>query len=217
MNHRMFIVFEGVDGSGKSTQIGEVEKAIRDWNKYQDIVLTREPTYKAIEVIKKLNEDTDPKKDASRMSNLFDNDRKVHYNNEILPDLLKNRVVICDRYSMSTLAYQSTQGRQMQELIHAHIKVRIGVPDITFYMALSTQQAMERISKRGKKREKFEQFKFIEELVNRHEFIYNQSLEENSISRLLGNVVRIDASREMGEVTKSILVELEPIYKEHTK
>src|SRR3989344_1148847 len=217
MNHRMFIVFEGVDGSGKSTQIGEVEKAIRDWNKYQDIVLTREPTYKAIEVIKKLNEDTDPKKDASRMSNLFVNDRKVHYNNEILPDLLKNRVVICDRYSMSTLAYQSTQGRQMQELIHAHIKVRIGVPDISFYMALSTQQAMERISKRGKKREKFEQFKFIEELVNRHEFIYNQSLEENSISRLLGNVVRIDASREMGEVTKSILVELEPIYKEHTK
>src|SRR3989344_8456911 len=94
----LFVVFEGPDGSGKGTAIAHVEKAIRDWNKHQNIVLTREPTHEAKELAKMLKTKSDPMNGAREMTKLFVDDREKHFHNEIKKDLLKKRVVLCDRY-----------------------------------------------------------------------------------------------------------------------
>lgn len=211
----LFVVFEGPDGSGKGTAIGNVERAIRGWNKYQDIVLTREPTYKARELIGLLQKQSDPMENARRMTQLFvDDDRRAHYQDEIKMDVERRRVVLCDRFSMSTLAYQSAQGQSMDELLEVHTKSRIGTPDITFYLALNAEEAIRRIGFRGEAKEVFEQPDFIRKVVDQHELVYANSLELGSpTNALLGRVVKIDASKSRDEVAQQILVELEPVYR----
>lgn len=211
----LFVVFEGPDGSGKGTAIGNVERAIRGWNKYQDIVLTREPTYNARELIGLLQKQSDPMENARRMTQLFvDDDRRAHYQDEIKPDVERKRVVLCDRFSMSTLAYQSAQGQPMDELLEIHLKARIGTPDITFYLALNAEEAIRRIGFRGEAKEVFEQPDFIKRVVEQHELVYANSLELGSPTRnLLGRVMKIDASPSPEEVTRQIISELEPVYR----
>ena len=75
----MFVVFEGIDGSGKSTQIGHVANAVRDWDKYQEVVMIREPTWKCKKAITMLAIETDPMSNAKMMSELFIEDRRVHF------------------------------------------------------------------------------------------------------------------------------------------
>lgn len=211
----LFVVFEGPDGSGKGTAIGNVERAIREWNKYQDIVLTREPTYRARELITMLQKQADPMENARRMTQLFvDEDRRSHYQDEIKPDVERRRVVLCDRFSMSTLAYQSAQGQPMDELLETHLRARIGTPDITFYLALGADESIRRINSRGESKEVFEQPDFIRRVVEQHELVYANSLELGSPTRnLLGRVIKIDANRSKDEVAKQILTELEPAYR----
>ncbi len=211
----LFVVFEGPDGSGKGTAIGNVERAIRGWNKYQEIVLTREPTYRARELIGMLEKQADPMENARRMTQLFvDDDRRVHYQDEIKTDFEMRRVVLCDRFSMSTLAYQSAQGQPMDELLETHFKAQIGTPDITFYLALSADEANRRIGSRGQTLEVFEQPEFVRKVVDQHELVYANALEIGSpTQKLLGRVVKIDANKSRDEVAQQILAELEPIYR----
>ncbi len=211
----LFVVFEGVDGSGKGTAIGHVEKAIRGWNKYQNIVLTREPTHKARELIGMLEKQDDPMTNARRMTELFvGEDRKPHYHNEIKPDVAKQRVVLGDRFSMSTLAYQSAQNQPMDELIRAHEIAEIEAPDVTYYLDLDAEEAIRRIAKRCQTKEIFEQPDFIRKVVACHELIYANSLELDSITnKLLGRVVKINANLSQEEVARQILENFEPLYK----
>lgn len=208
----LFVVLEGIDGSGKGTQIGEAEKAIRGWNKYQPIVLDREPTWRAEELRSRLTKETDPMANAVRMAGLFIGDRGEHYL-EIKSDVERNRVVLCDRYAMSTLAYQSTQGQAMLDLVSAHFTANVGTPDITFYLALSAEEAAQRISVRGEKREKFENIEFARKLAGQYEFLYNSAQQDGPIQKLLGRVVKIDAAQDPKDVNADVLRHLEPVYR----
>ena len=210
----MFVVFEGIDGSGKGTQIGEVEKAIRRWNKYQPVVLDREPTWRADEIKKRLATETDPMSNSARLAWLFISDRGEHYFTDIRPDIERRRVVLCDRYAMSTLAYQSLPGEQtMLDLIGAHFTANVGTPDITFYLALSAEEAARRMSARGDAKEKFENVDFARKLAAQHDFIYRNAQQDGAIKQLLGRVVKIDAAQEPRFVTADILRYLEPVYR----
>ena len=207
----LFVAFEGIDGSGKGTQIGEVEKAIRGWNKYQPLVLDREPTWKAEELRSRLTTETDPMTNSARMAGLFIGDRGEHYL-EIKSDVERSRVVLCDRFTLSTLAYQSTQGQTMLDLVSGHFAANVGTPDITFYLALSAEEAARRMSVRGDKREKFENIDFARKLALQHEFLYRESRQDGLIGKLLGRIVKIDAAQEPKFVTADILRYLEPVY-----
>lgn len=209
----LFVVFEGIDGCGKTTQIGEVERTIRQWNKYQDIVLTREPTYKADELRRRLTTETDPMANAQRMAQLFISDRKTHYQKDILSDIWNGRVVLCDRYAMSTLAYQSVQGVPMESLVKMHREAEIPAPDITFYLTLSAEEAASRRSGRGEQREKFEELEFARRLAKQHDVVYEESKKDGKIERLLGPVIRINANKKPADVSQDILTVLEPIYR----
>lgn len=66
-----FVVFEGIDGSGKSSQIAKLADEIRVRDKYQPVLLTREPTWRAGEIRKKLAEDRDAFSDGGRLAYLY--------------------------------------------------------------------------------------------------------------------------------------------------
>ncbi len=86
----LFIDFEGIDGAGKTSQIELLGKAICSANKYQDILRTREPTWRADEIKKSLIRDKDAFTDGEKLARLFVEDRKVHTYEQIQRILMIN-------------------------------------------------------------------------------------------------------------------------------
>ncbi len=111
----VLIVFEGTDGTGKSTQLSLLEKYLQD-NDYP-VVTTREPTEgKYGQQIRKLYMQRDSRTPREELE-LFLADRKEHVDNVINPSLASGKIVLCDRYFLSTVAYQGAIGFDVDELI----------------------------------------------------------------------------------------------------
>lgn len=149
----MFITFEGIDGSGKSTQVKKFTEYLFAQSKYNHLVLTREP-YQSTDVRKILYEQ-DALSKAEKLAELFIADRKKHADELIIPSINKNLHVISDRYKLSTIAYQSAQGLDIHELIRLH--AGLPIPDITFIIDVPAKHAASRMSNEaGRKAHTFE-------------------------------------------------------------
>ena len=154
----LFIVFEGVEGSGKSFQSKKLyQKLIK--NKIQTI-LTREPGgTKSAELIRNLilkdyfKKTTKEKFDKYTDTLLYLAARNEHILNKIKPALKKKNVVICDRFIDSTIAYQ-VYGKKVNysfiKLIHKQILGNLK-PDLTFILKVSTKSSRKRLSERKSK------------------------------------------------------------------
>lgn len=199
MTKSVFIVFDGLDGSGK----GEMIKRLKDYlsvNKKIRILVTKEPTDgkygKQIKEI--LKKEKDPKAGAEKCLELFVKDREEHLSKGIEPFLKKdNSIVICDRYYYSTIAFQHTQGIDVEKIVFDNMSFR--TPDIAFILDLPADVALERIGERGKDKEKFEQLEFMKEL--RQNFL-------NLKEELDDNITIIDASKSKDEVFEQIKEEI---------
>jgi len=101
-----FIVFEGIDGSGKTTQAKVLAEALEE--KGYEVFLTREPGGGS-EEIRRLIFNPEINKNPKIALCLFLADRGIHLE-RIISDLKKGRIVICDRFEGSTFAYQSLVG-----------------------------------------------------------------------------------------------------------
>ena len=115
----LFIVLDGLDGSGKGEMIKRLEEYLSK-KKNLKILVTKEPTDgiygKSIREI--LRNEKDPKAGAEKCLTLFVKDREEHLEKEIEPFLKEDdHIVICDRYYYSTMAFQHTQGIEMEEII----------------------------------------------------------------------------------------------------
>ncbi len=154
-----FIVFEGLDGSGHTTQA----KLLEDFflNKGYKVILTNEPTLesKAGRTIRKvLNKEL--KIEARALQKLFVQDRKEHLEKVIIPALKEKRVVICDRYFFSTVAYGTADGLDLEWLIE--INNQFLLPDITFILKVRPEICVERIEGRGEEKTIFEKKEKLE-------------------------------------------------------
>ncbi len=203
MKNGIFIVFDGLDGSGKST-IAKMLQEYLSSKKHCDVLLTREPTggQYGREIRNILSHEENPNANAEKMLGLFLKDRKEHLKNEIVPFLSKKggkkNVVICDRYYYSTISFQSTQGIDVELLIEKNkgfLK-----PDIAFIMDITPEDALERIKNR--KKEKFEQYNFMKEL--REKFLQLPDIIND-------NIKVIDASASSKEVLEQVKKEIEKI------
>jgi len=209
----LFVVFEGIDGSGKSTQIGRLSDYVRAQDKYQDVLLTREPTWRATELKDKLKGDSDAFSDARLMARLFVEDRKIHAYSQILPVLKERCFVICDRYTMSTLAYQSAQGEDMRALIQLHRDAKITAPDLTFYVNVSNATAAKRRIARGESAEKFEKdASFMQKLHETYDGIIQSLGYNDELTALLGDVRVINGEQEKEKVFEEIRIRFDEVY-----
>ena len=153
-----FIVFEGVEGCGKSFQSKKLYKKLK--KKKVDTILTREPGgTKSAELIRNLilkdyfEKNSKEKFDKYTDTLLYLAARNEHIKNKIEPALKKKKVVICDRFTDSTTAYQ-VFGKKIDlnfiKNIHKKILRRIK-PNIVFILKVSQKSARNRLKKRKNK------------------------------------------------------------------
>ncbi len=153
-----FIVFEGIEGCGKSYQSKKLFLKLKQ--KKIDTLLTREPGgTKSAELIRNLilkdyfNKQSKEKFDKYTDTLLYLAARNEHIKNKILPALKKRKVVICDRFIDSTFAYQ-VYGKKVDRIfinnIHKLILRGIKV-DLTFVLKVSSKTSKRRLSKRKTK------------------------------------------------------------------
>jgi dTMP kinase len=149
-----FIVFEGLDGSGLSTQAGLLRNFLI--KKGYKVILTKEPTLNS-EAGKRIRKILDKKSEVKpqKLQELFASDREQHLKNEILPALKKGKIVISDRYFFSSFAYGMAQGLPLSWLIRINSKFLL--PDLTFILKVSPEICFARIHKRGRERTIFEE------------------------------------------------------------
>jgi dTMP kinase len=153
MSQGLFIVIEGIDGTGKSTQ----SKRLAEWfrSRGREVVLSREPTDGPWG--KKLRESaTTGRLSAEEELECFLNDRREHVEMSIKPALAEGKVMILDRYYFSTMAYQGARGFDPAE-IRLRNEAFAPRPDLLLILDLSVESAHGRIGARGDTTNEFEQ------------------------------------------------------------
>ena len=194
----MFITFEGVEGSGKSTQAKLLAELLTQIG--HKVTLTREPGWgKLGELIRKIIlEERDLELDAFSELCLFCADRAQHVRDFIKPRLNEGEIVICDRYFDSTVVYQG-YGRKLDKRLVAKVAKASTldlIPDITFLLNLPVREGLSRLQTRG------ETTKMDEEPVEFHEMIRQGYML--IARRETDRIKKINADREILEIHSDI-------------
>lgn len=153
----MFISFEGIDGSGKSTQAAILAERLR--NSGQDVVLTREPggSPGAEEIRKLLVEGGQARWSPQTEILLFTAARRDHLERVIEPAIAAGSTVITDRFADSTRIYQGTARADLRPLVDQLHQLTIATePDLTFIIDLPAELALGRGLARGGTEDRFE-------------------------------------------------------------
>jgi len=154
----ILIVFEGIDGSGKSTQAEILLERLQEED--FDAVYFREPSKgKWGRKIKKKALHPDSLTPEEELD-LFQKDRRENVEKNLKPALKKKRVVILDRYYYSTIAYQGAKGID-EKLIRRMNEEFVVEPDLVFIFDIDPQKGLERIENRKKKDRLFEREDYL--------------------------------------------------------
>jgi len=205
MKKGLFISIEGSDGSGKSTQIENIKKFFKD--KGIDIIFTREPGGTPIgEKLREIILDRNLK-EMSYMTEalLYAAARAQHVSQIIKPALEEGKIVICDRFVDSSIAYQG-YGRGLGEPVTVINGFAIDgcMPDVTFLMKMDPRVGRRRIKTEQQDRIELEQDDF-----HIRTFAGYLELERRYPDR----IVSIDASRSIEEIKLDIYNKLEEVLK----
>jgi dTMP kinase len=192
----IFIVIEGLDGSGGTTQ----SRLLQDWlvEKGEDVHLTCEPSNRPVGLFvqKALSNTTDEARLSDRvLPFLFAADRQDHLDEEINPALLSGKIVISDRYYHSSLAYQGLSiGFSRVALLNDQFRT----PDITFLLWLEPEVSFSRIQHRGEPLERFETLDRLRSIAESYESVF-------SYCKVQGETIfKIDARLSIEEIHLSM-------------
>lgn len=189
----MFIVIEGIDGTGKSTQAKRLADHFRSLGK--TVTLSREPTDGPWGTLLRNSAETGRLSPEEEVAT-FLKDRKQHVEEVISPALANGETVILDRYYFSMMAYQGARGFDPQQ-IRKDNEAFAPAPDILLILDLDIETALERIGSRGDTANEFEQ---RENLCRCREIFL--SLKDEPFTKL------IDANGTTDQVTENILASL---------
>lgn len=200
----LFVTFEGGEGSGKSSCLAKVAKDLQ--NAGYEVVITREPGGTPISeqirnvILDKANTDMDPMTEAL----LYAASRRQHLVQKILPALRQGKIVLCDRYLDSSLAYQGgARGLGIEKILALNQYAIDGqYPDLTLFFDLEPEVGLERIEENSSRE------------VNRldlEKLSFHHKVRD-SFLKLMGmfpdRYVRIDASKSREEVENSALEQI---------
>lgn len=183
----MFIVFEGIDGTGKTTQINKLKKIYKN---NQDYIFTREPGATKVGLqIRKILLDNKNKIDSNTEALLFMADRVDHIKNVILPAIQNNKIVISDRYYFSTLAYQNNH--YSQKLISLF---ELPIPDLIFYFTIDNKTLESRYNGKNDRIESKDIY-YKQSVILKYEDMFKNDF----------NVIYIDSTKSIKDITNDII------------
>ncbi|MEC8262687.1 MAG: dTMP kinase [Pseudomonadota bacterium] len=197
----LFITFEGVEGSGKSTQIQRLEDRIKSKIVNVDLLVTREPggTDSAESIRQLLVTGRADKWRAATEAMLMSASRHEHVEHVIRPAIESGAIVVCDRFYDSTRVYQGIVGGVPEPDIEALNRLACGnlVPDLTILLDMDVDEGLRRADGRETAETRFES-----KGVEFHRKVRSGFLE--LAARHSGRFVVIDAGREIDLVTSDI-------------
>ena len=202
-----FICFEGVEGSGKSTQAKLLYKFIKK-NITKNVILTREPGGTLFsEKIRNLI--LDKKTNISTLTEFFllMAARNEHIISKINFYLKKNFIIICDRFFYSTLAYQHyLEDMDKKFIFNVQKKIYKKIhPDLTFLIDLNNKESKIRISNRSKKTNRFDKLSSYHFNKIRNGFIKISKMYKDKIVLIKGSRSLIEIQNEINKKTLKIL------------
>jgi len=187
----IFCVFEGIDGSGKTTLIQETQKKLlKSGITQSDLLVLREPTSgeTGLKIRECLSHETPPSREE--WIRLFIEDRKYNVKNNIFPALEKNQIILQDRYFYSTAAYQGDLeiSPSPEEVLEMNLSCGFPLPDILFFLDISPEESLERVERYRQSKENFE-------TLSQQKKFY-----ENFLIILPENCIFLDAARDTEEL-----------------
>ena len=195
----LFITFEGGEGTGKSTQAKILYNYFISNN--VNTILTREPggCDAAEEIRNLLVKGSIDKWDGLTEALMHNAARREHVMRVIKPALLKNKIVICDRFTDSTIAYQGIgQGVNKEFLTYIIKEVTENIiPNITFIFDMDINNSLIRANKRDNNNNRYEKFD-----INFHKKVRNYFL---SLEKIDKRYIIINASNSIESISKIIL------------
>lgn len=200
-----FIVLDGIDGCGKTTQLSLIENFFKEKGFGERVLVTAEPTKGVFgkQIREVLAKEEDAFKGARLCLDLFVKDRKEHLEKELLPALEQGKIVLCDRYKYASIAYQHAQGIPLNEVIDAN--KGFPVPDLVLILDLPVETGLQRVHKDSSRNviEKFEKKEYLTKVRG----CFNQ------MKKLFPdeNIVVIDAAGNPDQVFGQIKKELEKL------
>lgn len=193
----LFIVVEGIDGTGKSTLAMNLCKALKE--RGVDTLCTFEPTDGRWGRMLRASFTGRNRLSLNRELELFLKDRREHLENGVNPALESGRTVVCDRYYFSTMAYQGARGMDMHE-IRRRNESFAPIPDLVLLLELSPEEAVRRITgNRGETLNNFEKEDYLKKVAANFDKMHDDCIR------------RIDAAMSPDEVLKAAIKYLEPM------
>lgn len=182
----IFLVIEGLDGSGKTTQAALLAEKLK---KNHNILLTAEPSHGKIgKFIREscLYENTRLPTEAEAL--MFAADRIEHMYSEVKPALDEGKLVICDRYIYSSLAYQGNSGLSLEWI--KNINARALQPDICIFIDVPPEKVIERLQRKKSVMETLEMQKKVREVYMKY------------VAK--GELVRVDGDKDKEQVAEDL-------------
>ena len=201
-----FISFEGIDGSGKSTQIQKLARFLETLG--FDVLITREPggSVGGEEIRNLLLQGNVDRWSAETEILLFTAARRDHLERIILPAMEDNKIVICDRFTDSTRMYQGMRGPNLRNLVDMlNEKIINCDPDLTIVIDIDPQISLKRAKSRETAEERFEDFGVEMQLNMRHGFIELAKEFSNRIEVVNGQQSVDDLAKDICSIVKAKL------------
>lgn len=211
----LFIVFEGIDGAGKTSILKQLLDVLKEPKLVNKIFLTREPGGKnntAAELIRDFFLKNLEAFDPLTLAYLYASSRAEHVKKTINPNLEKGHIVISDRFVHSSYIYQGIVQNQSLEVIHHVNQQAIGNLEIDyiFYFDVSVNNALNRMKNRFDNTNAFDSQnkQFYEKLLKQYPSVFNAYNKPKKI-------IFIDANKSENEVLCEVKERLLEIFKEH--
>ncbi|OOV46927.1 dTMP kinase [Leptospira kirschneri serovar Pomona] len=165
----IFVVFEGIDGSGKSTLCRSLTEKLIELG-IPSVTFTEPTNLETGKYLRKfLRGEIELKKEEQIEA--FLNDREESLKQNILPALNSDKNVLLDRYMYSTAAYQSGDDLSPEMILKKNLNRNFKIPDLLFYLDLSPSIALERLNRRKEDKERFETLAQLEKIRSAYEKI----------------------------------------------
>jgi dTMP kinase len=163
VNRGRLIVFEGLDGAGKSTQLRRLAVALRA--RGHVCIETHEPTDGPLGRRIREHARAGPRVTPEVECSWFIEDRREHVRDVIEPALAAGQIALCDRYTLSTVAYQGARGLDWRRLL-AQAEREFPLPDLVLLFEIDPSIGLARVDARGAPRDQaFERVDYLREVA----------------------------------------------------